>query len=295
MLEDGYLWGYDRQRNLMMRVKRSQNRMYVLNLDKEQPVCLLAKFDKTAWKWHSRFGHLNFHALRKLGKQQMVSGLPMIDHVDQLCTGCLVGKQRRGAFPREAKFRASKVLELVHGDLCGPITPATPSGKKYFLLIVDDYSRYMWLVLLRSKDEALEAFRKVKIAAEVESEEKLKALRTDRGGEFTSNEFKAYCEKHGIKRYLTAPYTPQQNGVVERRNQTIVAMARSMLKSKKLPGRFWGESVTTAVYLLNRAPTKSVVGMTPYEDGAVENPRLIIFGLFDLLLISRCWVHTMQS
>ena len=226
----------------MMRVKRSRNRMYVLNLDKEQPVCLLAKFDKTAWKWHSRFGHLNFHALRKLGKQQMVSGLPMIDHVDQLCTGCLVGKQRRGAFPREAKFRASKVLELVHGDLCGPITPATPSGKKYFLLIVDDYSRYMWLVLLRSKDEALEAFRKVKIAAEVESEEKLKALRTDRGGEFTSNEFKAYCEKHGIKRYLMAPYTPQQNRVVERRNQTIVAMARSMLKSKRLPGRFWGEA-----------------------------------------------------
>ena len=134
VLEDGYLWGYDRQRNLMMRVKRSQNRMYVLNLDKAQPVCLLAKFDETAWKWHSRFGHLNFHALRKLGKQQMVSGLPMIDHVDQLCTGCLIGKQRRGAFPREEKIRASKVLELVHGDLCGPITPATPSGK-YFLLI----------------------------------------------------------------------------------------------------------------------------------------------------------------
>ena len=160
---------------------------------------------------------------------------------------------------------------------------------------IDDYIRYMWLVLLRSKDEALEAFRKVKIAAEVESEEKLKALRTDRGGEFTSNEFKSYCEKHGIKRYLTAPYTPQQNGVIERRNQTIVAMARSMLKSKKLPGRFWGESVTTAVYLLNRAPTKSVVGMTPYEDGAVENPRLIIFRLLDLLLISRCWVHTRRS
>ncbi|XP_073351834.1 uncharacterized protein [Aegilops tauschii subsp. strangulata] len=96
VLEDGYLWGYDRQRNLMMRVKRSRNRMYVLNLDKAQLVCLLAKFDETAWKWHSRFGHLNFHALRKLGKQQMVSGLPMIDHVDQLCTGCLVGKQRRG-------------------------------------------------------------------------------------------------------------------------------------------------------------------------------------------------------
>jgi hypothetical protein len=117
----------------------------------------------------------------------------------------------------------------------------------------------MWVVLLK------QAFRIVKMAAEVEAEAKLKALRTDWGGEFKSNEFKAFCEAHGIQRYLTAPYSPQQNGVVKRRNQTMVAMARSMMKSKGMPGRFWGEAVSTAVYLLNRAPTKSVVGMTPYE------------------------------
>ena len=138
----------------------------------------------------------------------------------------------------------------------------------------------MWIVLLKTKDQALQAFRIVKMAAEVESEAKLKALRTDRGGEFRSSEFTKFCEAHGIKRYLTAPYSPQQNGVVERRNQTVVAMARSMLKSKGMPGKFWGEAVNTAVYLLNRAPTKSVVGMTPYEAWYEHKPTVDHFRTF---------------
>jgi transposase InsO family protein len=143
--------------------------------------------------------------------------------------------------------------------------PATTAGNRYFLLIADDFSRYMWVVLLKRKDQALQAFRIVKMAAKVEAEAKLKALHTDRGGEFNSNEFKTFCEAHGIQRYLTVPYSPQQNGVVERRNQTVVAMGRSMMKSKDMPGRLWGEAVSTAVDLLNRTPTKSVVRMTPYE------------------------------
>ena len=106
-----------------------------------------------------------------------------------MCDGCLIGKQIRAPFPREAIFRASKVLELVHGDLCGPITPATPTGNKYFLLVVDDFRRYMWIVLIETKDQALDAFKKIRVVAEVEAEAKLKAFRTDRGGEFTSNEF----------------------------------------------------------------------------------------------------------
>lgn len=96
----------------------------------------------------------------------------------------------------------------MHGNLCGPITTVTVAGNKYFLLVVDDFSRYMGIVLLKSKDQAFHAFKKIKTTAEVESKEKLKALHTDQGGEFTSNEFKACCQKHGIKWYLTAPYTP---------------------------------------------------------------------------------------
>ncbi|XP_024316275.1 uncharacterized protein LOC100822297 isoform X1 [Brachypodium distachyon] len=122
--------------------------------------------------------------------------------------------------------------------------------------------------------------RKVFRRAEVEAQRKVQALRTDRG-EFTSRQFAAYCEGNGIKHYLTAPYTPQQNGVVERRNQTVVGMARSLLKSKNMPGTLWGEVVSTAVYILNRSPTKSVENKTPYEAWFKRKPNiehLRIFG-----------------
>lgn len=123
------------------------------------------------------------------------------------------------------------------------------------MLLVDDFTRYMWLVLLQNKDEALSAFKKIKAAVEMEADLKIKAFRTDRGGEFTSKEFTKFCEDMGVKRFLTAPYSPQQNGVVERRNQTVIAMTRSLLKSSKVPSKYWGEAVTTSVYILNRAPT----------------------------------------
>ncbi|KAK1631266.1 hypothetical protein QYE76_005581 [Lolium multiflorum] len=161
----------------------------------------------------------------------MDHGLPYVDHVDKLCDEGVVEKQRSAPYPRETAFEASEALELVHGDICGPISPATPSGNEYFMLVVDDLSQYMWIVLLKSKDQGLQAFEKIKEAGEVKARAK-KSLRIDRGGEL----------KH-----------------------TVVAMARSMMESKGLPGKFWGEAVNTAVYLLNRAPTRSMVGGTPYE------------------------------
>jgi transposase InsO family protein len=112
------------------------------------------------------------------------------------------------------------------------------------------------------------------VTVEVEADTKLKAFRTDRGGEFRSNEFISYCKQVGLKRYLTAPYSPQQNGVVERRNQTVTAMARSMMRSMNMPAKFWGEAVTTTVYILNRAPTKSVLRMTLYEAWHKQKPRV---------------------
>jgi transposase InsO family protein len=138
----------------------------------------------------------------------------------------------------------------MHGDLCDPVTPATPGGRRYFLLLVDDLSRYMWVVVLGSKGEA----------AEAECGRKLRVLHTDNGGEFAS-----YCADEGVQRYYSAPYSPQQNGVVERHNQTVVWMAWALLKQRGMPAVFWGEAVVTAVYILNRSPTKALNGRTPYE------------------------------
>ena len=144
------------------------------------------------------------------------------------------------SFPKTAKYHVADALKLVHGDLCGPITPATNGGRRYFLLLVDDCSRYMWLQLLTSKDEAAMVIKKFKMCAEAESVKKLRVLRTDHSGEFTSVEFAAYCVEQGVERHHTAPYSPQQNGMVEKWNRTVVSMARSMMKAKGMPTRFWG-------------------------------------------------------
>src|ERR1041385_1846755 len=264
-IEYGVMTIFDKLRHVLVRVNRTRNRLYILTLYPTQPECWLVKSDDDSWLWHARFGHVNFYALKKMSKMEMVSGMAIIDHVDRVSDGGLVEKQPRKPFPAQSTYRSSNALELLHRHFWRPITPATHAGKTYFFLVVDDYSRYMWVVLLRSKDEAFEAFKKLKAATEMEHKMKVRALRTDRGGEFTSNEFNDYCEKIGMERFLMVPYTPQQNGVVERRNQPVVDMARSLLKSKNMPGVFWGEAVTTAVYLLNRAPTKAVIGKTPYE------------------------------
>jgi len=210
--------------------------LYLPDFKVEQPVCLVAWHTEEPWLWHARFSHLSFDMLGWLGK--MVRGLPHNEHRAELCDSCLARKQRRLPFPKAAKYRAVNALKLVHGDLYGPIMPATNCGRWYFLLLMDDCSRYMWLQLLTSKDEAVAAIKKFKIRTEVESGKKLRVMRTDRGGEFTSVEFAAYCADQGVGQHHTAPYSPQQNSVVERRNQTMVGMARSMMKAKGMPARF---------------------------------------------------------
>ena len=133
---------------MLARVNDTRNKLYILNLDQSQPECWLAKSDHDSWLWHARFRHVNFYALKEMAKMEMVSGKPFIDHVDRVRHGCLVQKHHRRSFPAQSTYRASDALELLHGDLCGPITPATHGGKKYFFLVVDDYSRYMWVLLL---------------------------------------------------------------------------------------------------------------------------------------------------
>ena len=127
-IENGILRLYDSDRRLLAKVRRAPNRLYYLNLDIARPVCLAACSSEPAWLWHARYGHLNFQALRRLSSQSMVRGLPSVDHVNQLCDSCLVGKQKRTPFPQQSAYCANDHLELVHGDICGPIEPTTPGG-----------------------------------------------------------------------------------------------------------------------------------------------------------------------
>jgi transposase InsO family protein len=154
-------------------------------------------------------------------------------------------------------------------------------GARYFLLFVDDYSRKMWVYFLKLKSEVFNEFQKFKALVEKESGCHITSLRSDNGGELCSKEFNNFCAKHGIKRQFTTPYTPQQNGVVERWNHTITEMARCMLQNRCVPNRFWVEAVFTTVYLLNRSPTMAVKQKTPKEAWSRRKPKvshLKVFG-----------------
>ena len=218
-IKHGFMTIRDPAERMLARVKRTGSRLYTGVLTIDTPTCLLAQGDSMPWRWHARMGHLHFRALRTMSTKQLVRGMPVIDRVEEYCDACALGKQHRAPFPQATTYRAEHGLDLVHTDLCGPITPASPGGKQYFLLVVDDHSRYMWLELLKTKDEAFECFKKVQVMAEAEGRCKLRAFRSDRGGEFNSIEFRKYCEEIGVKHYNTAPYSPQQNGVVERRTR----------------------------------------------------------------------------
>jgi transposase InsO family protein len=209
--------------------------MYRLELQVARPLCLAVHQNDDAWRWHERLGHANFGSLEKMGRLEMVRGLPPINHIEQFCNTCILAKHHRGVFPNQSKNHADETLELVHGDLCGPVKPATPDGRRYFLLLIDDVTRYMWVVLLTAKSEASSAIKRIQAAAEKECGCKLWVLRTDNGGEFTAAEFVVYCADEGITRHFSAPYTPQQNRVMARRNQTVVAKARALLKHLSCP------------------------------------------------------------
>ena len=241
--------------------------------------CNLSREDE-AWLWHGRLCHQSFYTLDSMIKGELVRGLHVFEKPKDLYSTCISGKHAKCSF-KASVLRVEKPLELVLMDLCGPIKPPTLGGKSYFLLIVDDFSRYMWIYLLSIKAKALQGFKRFRMMAEAEIKRKLKCARSDCGGEFLSKEFLLYYEENGILRELTTPYTPQQNGVVERRNQTIMGLVRSMLKGKKLPLELWRGAVTTCTYVLNRSATKSLRGKTPYACWFGKKPsvnHLRIFG-----------------
>lgn len=235
--------------------------------------------------------------MRSMIQREVVLGIPKLSIEREVCGSCLKGKQARQVFPQATQYRASKRLQLIHRDLCGPITSSTQGGR-YIFVLIDDYSRYMWAILMKDKSEAFTKFKTMKSLVEQETEEKIQTFRTDRGGEFTSNEFNTFCENSGVKRHLTAPYTLQQNGVVERRNRTLLEMTRSMLKHRSMPNWFWGEAIRHSAYLLNRIATRALKDRTPYELFHIKKPNvshLRVFGCIGYAKIEKIQVKKLDD
>jgi hypothetical protein len=169
----------DDRGQLIAQVHRSANHLYLHRVKIGHPLYLTARASSDAWLWHECYGHLHFDALSKLEQRGMVHGIPRINHIHQLCADCIATRMKRSLFPSQAKRWADGLLDLVHDDLCGPIMSVTPSGKKYFLLLVDDRSRFMWVALLAAKSDTLAAVKM--FTTKVETGRRLCMLRTDNG------------------------------------------------------------------------------------------------------------------
>lgn len=204
--------------------------------------------------------------LRKLIAKDLVKGIDCKITKDSfVCDNCCDGKNHRVPFPCVEGKRDHKVFDLIHSDVCGKLNPGSLGGGYYFVTFIDDASRYTWVYILKNKSEVFNTFRNWKALVEKQYEKKIKILRTDNGGEYTSTEFERYLQEEGIRHEKTVPKTPEQNGVAERMNRTLVEAVRTMLSDSKLPKTFWAEALSTAVYVRNRSPTTALKDMTPYE------------------------------
>ncbi|GJR05514.1 retrovirus-related pol polyprotein from transposon TNT 1-94 [Tanacetum coccineum] len=249
------------------------------------PICLMARATSTKfWLWHQRLSHLNFDTINDLAKNDLVTGLPKFKyHKEHLCPSCEQGKSKRASHPPKPVPNSKQRLHLLHMDLCGPMRIASINGKRYVLVIVDDYSRYTWVHFLRSKDEAPEVIKTFLKRITVLLQSPVIIIRTDNGTEFKNQILKEYFDSVGISHQASSVRTPQQNGVVERRNRTLVEAARTMLIFSRAPLFLWAEAIATACYTQNRSIIHRRFNKTPYELINGRKPDISFLHVFGAL------------
>ncbi|GJR46915.1 retrovirus-related pol polyprotein from transposon TNT 1-94 [Tanacetum coccineum] len=271
----------------LLKGSRGSN-LYTISVEemmKSSPICLLSKASKhKSWLWHRRLNHLNFGTINDLTRKDLVRGLPRLKfEKDHLCSACKLGKSKKHTHKPKTENTNLEVLNTLHMDLCGPMSVQTINGKKYILVIVDDYSRFTWVKFLRSKDETPTVVIKFLKQIQVGLNKTVRFIRTDNGTEFVNKTLYDYYESVGIFHQKTVPRTPQQNGVVERRNRTLVEAARTMLIFSKAPMFLWAEAVATACYTQNRSLIHTRHDKTPYELVHNKKPDLTFFRVFGAL------------
>lgn len=225
-------------------------------------------------KWHARLGHLNEKDLIQMLGENMVSGIKFDKSLRlSKCDVCLAGKIASTPFPKR-ESTTNQPLEIIHTDVCGPMRTISNGGARYFITFVDDYSRWCQVYFLKEKSQVIDKFLEFKNFVENQKGYKIKAIQSDNGKEFCNRRMSDVLKREGIQHRLTVPYTPQQNGIAERKNRTLVEMARCMLIQSGLPKTFWAEAITTANYIRNRCPTKGISDGIPYNRWIGEKPDI---------------------
>ncbi|GKB49353.1 putative ribonuclease H-like domain-containing protein [Tanacetum coccineum] len=249
---------------VLLRVPRKNN-MYSVDLKNIVPkgglTCLFAKATSDESKLlHRRLGYLNIKTMNKLVKGNLVRGLPSkLFKNDQTCVACQKGKQHRASCKSKIENSISLPLHLLHMDLFGPTFVKSLMKKMYCLVVIDDFSRFTWVFFLATKDETSGILKSFITGIENLVDHKVKVIRCDNGTEFKNREMNQFCEMKGILRQFSVARTPQQNGVAERRNRTLIEAARTMLADSKLPTTFWAESINTSCYVQNRVLVNGLI------------------------------------
>ncbi|UYV73291.1 hypothetical protein LAZ67_10002537 [Cordylochernes scorpioides] len=227
--------------------------------------------------WHQRMGHVNPIKLSQMFENNVFEDdIKIREKPDSLlCEACIYGKQNRKVFHASTSPNSTYPGELIYSDVCGPMSKRSPGGSLYFVSFKDDFSRFRVAYFIRHKSDVLEKFKEFVKRVRTETGNKIKRFRTDNGTEFLNKNFSDYLKSLGIVHELTAPYTPEQNGIAERDNRTIVESARCLLHGRKMPLELWAEAVNTAVYLLNRCTTKVLGNSTPYEIWYKRKPSIL--------------------
>ncbi|GJZ24113.1 putative ribonuclease H-like domain-containing protein [Tanacetum coccineum] len=258
------------ENQILLKIPRKDN-MYSFDMKnivpKESLTCLIEKATlDESMLWHRRLGHINFKNINKLVKDNLVRGLPTKHFEnDQTCIACLKGKQHRASCKSKVLNPITKPLFMLHMYLFGPTFVSSLMHKKYCLVVTDDYSRFTWVFFLTTKDETNEILKNFIKEIENLVDKKVKIIRSNNGTEFKNKVMDDFCREKGIKREYSVARTPQQNGVAERRNRTLIEAARTMLADSKLPTTFWAEAVSTACYVHNRVLVVKPHNKTPYE------------------------------
>ena len=244
-------------------IANGSNNQGFYRLDDNPHYSFIASHSESQEIWHRRLGHLNRVNMNLL-KNGMANGVNCNDNKGQQCSACIVGKQTRKPFKDVGK-RAKELLELVHSDLAGPMPVPSWSGSRYIFSIIDDFSRKIFIYFIKSKSETLQCFKDFAVWAENQTGRRIKTIRTDQGTEYVNHEFDSFLKSKGISHQMTIRYSPEQNGVAERTNRTMLDKARCLMQESRCHERMWAEAVNTAVYLKNRSPHKAVTGATPEE------------------------------
>ncbi|GKB30719.1 retrovirus-related pol polyprotein from transposon TNT 1-94 [Tanacetum coccineum] len=236
----------------LLKSSRGSN-LYTISTEemmKSSPICLLSNASKNkSWLWHRRLNHLNFGTINDLARKDLVRGLPRLKfEKDHICSACQLGKSKKYTHKPKSENTIMEVLHTLHMDLCGPMRVQSINGKKYILVILDDYSRFTWVKFLRSKDETLEFVIKFIKQIQVDLNKTVRYIRTDNGTKFVNQVLTEFYESVGIFHQKSVPRTPQQNNVVEKRNRTLVEAARTMLIFSKALMFLWVEAVATAFF-----------------------------------------------